>query len=139
MEVRLSVQLQGDSLRLAADSSSWEHVSFTQAKGMSVCGVGATPLADQQTLSNISLPIKPDADECAYAITYQGQTDTLYLAYTREETYVSLACGCAVFALLDSVYSSTRFIDSLEVLNTAVSTAAEKHIKLYFHQTQPYL
>lgn len=134
MQVYLRVALQGDSIAMNEDSVAY-HTTYTSIKGISVQGVGRDSLIlDEATTSTLLLPLKKTEDACAFAITYQAQTDTLYLAYAREEVFVSLACGCAVMATIDTAYTSHTFIDSLEVLNTAVSTAPEKHIKLYLHK-----
>lgn len=133
MQVYLRATLQGDSITFDADSIP-AHVSYTSAKGMSVWGVGRDSLiADSATVTNLALPLRKDADECAFILNHKSLSDTLYLAYTRDTQFISLACGCAVFARLDTVYSTSNYIDSIDVLNTNITTAKENHIKIFFH------
>lgn len=137
MQVQMGVQLEGDSLRLNADSTAYEHVTFSMMKQVTVTGVGAAePIVDRSTVSSLNLHLHPAQDECSYVFTYQGLSDTLHLLYTRQEQFVSLACGCAVFATLDTAYVGGHFLDSVQILNTAVTTAKEKHLKIFFHQIQ---
>lgn len=137
IKVLLGAQMAGDSLRLSADSTTLEHTTFTSVRGMSVRGLGRDSLLQESNLSfsSLRLPLRKDADTTGFILDYCGLEDTLMLRYTRQDTYVSLACGCAVFATLDSVWCTfPQFIDSLDVLNTAVSTAKENHLKIYFHK-----
>lgn len=139
IDVLLGVQMQGDSLRIASDSIHYEHVGFSNVRGIEVWGAGRDSLivGDKDYVQQLRLPLRKDADTTAFVLSYCGLQDTLIFAYTRNDVYVSLACGCAVFSTLDTVYCPTmQFIDSLEILNTAVSTAKENHLKLYFHKIQ---
>lgn len=139
IDVLLGIQLQGDSLRLNADSTDYEHVSFTQVSGMAVYGAERDSLIEDgsKSFKSLSLPLRKTSDTTAYVFCYRGLQDTLLLTYTRENKYISLACGCAVQAVLDTVYSPTAFfIDSIEIKNAAVTTVKETHIQLYFHLPQ---
>lgn len=139
IDVRLGVQLTGDSLCLSADSVTYEHTSFTNVRGLSVRGAQRDSLIEDgsKSISALSLPLRKDADTTAFILDYCGLEDSLIFAYTRQQTYVSLACGCAVFCTLDTVYCPTaQLVDSITVLNSAVTTVSEKHIKLYFHKPQ---
>ena len=138
INVVVGVQLQGDSLRLNADSSAYDTVSFTSIRGLSVCGVERDSLISdgQKSISSLSLPLRKTADTTAFALSLAGVDDTIFIAYTREPNFISLACGCAVFSTIDTVDFTSRFIDSVEVLNTAVTTVKENHLKLYFHLPQ---
>ena len=141
INVVVGVQLQGDSLKLNADSTAYDTVSFTQIWGLSVCGVARDSLLSdgQKSISSLSLPLKKTADTTAFALSLAGVDDTLIIAYTRAPNFISLACGCAVYSTIDTIDYTTRFIDSVEVLNTAVTTVKENHLKLYFHMPQENL
>lgn len=139
IDVLLGIQMAGDSLRLATDSVNYEHVTFSSVRGMEVWGAGRDSLivSEKDAFQQLRLPLRKDADTTAFVLNYCGLQDTLIFAYARNTTYISLACGCAVFSTLDTVYCPTmQFVDSLEILNTAITTAKENHIKLYFHKIQ---
>ncbi len=133
MQVYLHATLQGDSIAYDADSLP-THISYTSATEMNVWGVGRDSLiANSATVSNLALPLRKDADDCAFILCHKGLSDTLYLAYARDTQFISLACGCAIFARLDTVYSTSNYIDSIDILNTNITTAKENHIKIFFH------
>lgn len=137
IDVLVGIQLKGDSLRLATDSVNFEHVQFTSVRGMEVWGVGRDSLilTENNSVQQLRLPLRKNADTTAFVLRYCGLQDTLIFTYTRTDAYVSLACGCAVFSTLDSVYCpSMQFIDSLEIINSAVTTVKENHLQLYFHK-----
>lgn len=136
MRVRLRVALEGDSLRLSDDETTWEHVRFSSVTGMQVWGAGRDSLIEtgDKAISLVRLPLKKDADECAFVFAYQGQQDTLFLHYERQETFVSLACGCAVYATIDDIRLTGAFLDSALCVNSNVTTFDETHVKLYYHK-----
>lgn len=139
IDVLVGIQLKGDSLRLAADSVDYEHVTFNSVRGMEVWGVGRDSLivTEDNSVQQLRLPLRKDADTTAFVLSYCGMRDTLIFTYTRTDVYVSLACGCAVFSTLDTVSCpSMQFIDSLQILNSAITTAKENHIQLFFHKPQ---
>lgn len=135
MRVRMGVSISGDSLRLMEDSVTYGHVSYSSVGPMTVYGEGSDSLmADSATVSTLYLPLRKDRDTCTYVFAFDGQEDTMEIYYTRKETFVSLACGCAVFATIDSVDWSTNALDSVKIINTAVTTIQETHLKLFFHK-----
>lgn len=137
MRVRLGVALSSDSLRLNADSTAYEHVSFSNVGPLTVVGENCDSLlADSATLSLLFLPLRKDCDTTSFIVNYAGADNKVTLFCTRQETYVSLACGCAVMATIDSLACSGATLDSAKILNTAVTTVQEKHISLYFHLPQ---
>ncbi|MBQ9339649.1 MAG: hypothetical protein IJS13_04860 [Paludibacteraceae bacterium] len=135
MRVRVGLRLTGDSLRLSADSITYEHVQYNNVGPMTIHGIGSDSLlADSADVSSIYLPLRKDADSSMYAIEYDGETDTLTITYSRQETFVSLACGCAVFATIDTAYCTTTNIDSIKIANSNVTTQQETHIEVFVHK-----
>ncbi len=135
MRVRLGVMVTGDSLRLAEDSVTLEHVSFSNVGPMSVYGLGSDSLiSDSAIVSTLYFPLRKDADSCSLVVEYDGAIDIVRIFYTRNEMFVSLACGCAVMATLDSIAYTTNRVDSVKITNAAVTTNKETHLSVFVHK-----
>ena len=135
MRVRLGLSLTGDSLKLAADSVTYVHESFSNVGPVSIYGIGSDSLlADSSSVSTAYLPLKKDSDSSLYVIAYDGAADTLTVVYELQETFISLACGCAVFATIDTLLYTKEKIDSVKINNSNVTTQKETHITLFVHK-----
>jgi len=132
MAVEMGMELIGDSIKMNGDTAV--HQRFTNGI-FTIYGLGRDSLiVDSVRTSRVYAPLRKDADTTGFVMRFEGQQDTLYLAYTRRENFVSLACGCAIMASIDSVWSTHRFIDSLCIKNTNVTTATETHVSVYYHK-----
>lgn len=137
-DIYLGVTFVGDSLRLTADSTDYEHVQFTSVTGMQITGVGRDSILYDASanMSKAQLPLRPDSLITAYQLIYNGQSDTLYIVHDNQYNFISLACGCFVFHTINdsASYHTHHFIDSVHVLNTQVTSAKEDHLRIYFHK-----
>ena len=130
-----SLQLTTDSARLAVDSTACDTVTFTTVSGMVIQGLGRDSiLYGGGAISKAYLPLRPDTTLTAYVLQYNGLFDTLYVLHQNDLRFISLACGCFVFHTIDSAYAAGTFIDSAVIINTAVSTVNEEHLRVYFHK-----
>lgn len=137
-DIYLGVTFVGDSLRLTADSTDYEHVQFTSFKGMQITGVGRDSILYglNTNISKAQLPLRPDSTITAFQLIYNGQSDTLYIVHDNQYNFISLACGCFVFHNINdsASYHTHHFIDSVHILNTQVTSAKEDHLRIYFHK-----
>lgn len=89
----------------------------------------------QQSLFSLSL--SPDSTVCQWVFTTDSlkhPIDTLTFFYRRQLNFLSNACGYTYFYGLDSVHTTHFNIDSLQILNTSVTTNVNtKHLKVYIH------
>lgn len=132
--VDVNIALKGDSLRLNADSTAFEHVQYTTMSKATVVGVGRDSIVyDQQNLTKMVLKLRQDTTITAYAICYKDRWDTLYIYHQNEQMFYSLACGCLVYHTLENGRHTTHFIDSVLVNNTQVTTKDDTHMTIYFH------
>lgn len=81
----------------------------------------------------LRLPLRVDASQTDYRLTWHEQTDILHIQHTNNRQYISMACGCAIFHVIDSVWADGVFIDSLSLLNSTVENYAQDNI--YLHLT----
>lgn len=91
-------------------------------------------LYDQErSVKALRLPLRSDQTMTEYQITWHNQTDILHIQHTNNRQYISMACGCAIFHVIDSVWTDGVFIDSLSLLNSTVENYAQDNI--YLHLT----
>lgn len=141
--IRLNVVLLGDSLRqstdsarLAKDSLAMDTIRFSSVTGLEIHGLGRDSIlyTEDEVLSLVKLPLRPDSLHSDFVFTYNGLTDTLTILHQNDMQFISLACGCMVFHTIDDVSGSRTFIDSVDILNTLVGTSNDQHLRIYFHK-----
>lgn len=137
-DVFLGVVFSGDSLRLNADSTDYEHATFTSVTGMQITGVGRDSIlyGESKSITKAQLPLRPDTNITAFQLQYQGMNDTLYIIHDNQMNFISLACGCFVFHTINdsASYHTCHFIDSIRILNSQVTAKKEDHLRIYFHK-----
>ena len=140
--VYMKVEILGDSLRLTADTArlardpnALDTVRFTNFTGMEIRGLGRdSVICDTNYLyGSAKLPLRPDSTHTDFVISYGGKTDTLTVLHDNDMQFISLACGCFVFHTIESTRHTRHFIDSVDIYNSAVTTATDTHLKVYFH------
>lgn len=77
--------------------------------------------------------LRADTTQTQVVVVYHEETDTLTVFHTNEQKYISLACGCIVRHIIDSVHSTHYRIDSTAILNTVVTAEIENHLQLWLH------
>ena len=77
--------------------------------------------------------LRADTTHTQVVVVYHEETDTLTVFHTNEQKYISLACGCIVRHIIDSVHSTHYRIDSTAILNTVVTAEKENHLQLWLH------
>ena len=119
-----------DSMVTTADSTYY--VSFTSIDSVSAVGVGRDSLLydNQKAVSSLLLPLRRDTTVSRFALTLNGQTDTLAVIHENRDYFVSLACGCFVYHTLDTVLSATGVITGSQILNSSVENVEQENVKL---------
>ncbi|PAM95337.1 hypothetical protein B4N84_08675 [Flavobacterium sp. IR1] len=96
---------------------------------------------------SISIPLKPDVDTATYSFILNSgstnaaliNTDVIKFNYTRQNAYVSRACGFKTIFKLDTQAPFERQPDTdspwmqvIEVKNANIERENETHLKVYF-------
>ena len=130
-----SLRLTTDSIKLSIDSTACDTIRFNVIRDMTIRGMGRDSLlADGLAMNKAKLPLKPDTTFSDFVIDFNGLTDTMRIYHQNDMQFISLACGCFVFHTLDSIRFTKAFMDSVIILNTAVTTATDDHLRIYFHK-----
>lgn len=141
--IYMTVEFSGDSLRqstdsarLSKDSLAMDTIRFSTVTGMQIRGVGRDSIIydSTATFTKAYLPLRPDTTITAFEFIYQGRTDTLRLYHQNDMQFISLACGCFVFHTLDRFASNRTVVDSCDIVNAGVTTAAETNLKIFYHK-----
>ncbi len=87
--------------------------------------------------SRFALPLSPNADSSAYIVIADtaalGVRDTVVFRYRHTLIFLSNACGYTYFYTLTGVSHSRNALDSVAVLDPAVTNDADpEHIRLYY-------
>ena len=91
--------------------------------------------------NSIKIPMKTTADAVDYNFTKNGTssiTDVLNFTYSRENIFVSRACGYKTIFNLTNDNSSiltldgSDWIDHIEIVKPKIENENETHIKIYF-------
>lgn len=119
-------------IRQLVDSVSTQRID--QWDSVLIQGVGADSVlytykqsAGKKTLN---LPLRPNNTITAYQFQWHGETDTLYIQHTPLEHFVSLACGCAIYHTIDTVWAFGSLIQKAEVINSAVERGERENVRL---------
>ena len=93
------------------------------------------------SVSQILLPLKTNEDSVTYSLTLYGDdnttttddfTDTITINYTRENIYVSRACGYKTnFTINDVVLNSNNWVAADTSVQPSITNEDEVHLKLY--------
>lgn len=97
---------------------------------VTIQGVGLDSILYYQisNVNEVRLHLRQDTSETQYSIQRHGQTDILHIRHQNRRQYLSMACGCVVYHTIDTVWSDGVFIQSAEIVNSAVSTENESNI-----------
>lgn len=133
--IGLNVVFQGDSLQLNAEGTAFDTIRFTSVSGMTLHGAGVDSLLmNGSAASSVKLPLRPDTTFSDFVLEYNGYVDTMRVLHLNDMQFVSLACGCFVYHTIENVRCTHAFVDSVVILNSAVSATKDPHLRLYFHK-----
>lgn len=130
-----SLRASTDSARLAIDPLASDTIRFSTVSGMNIHGLGIDSLLlAGNAASTVKMPLRPDSTYSDFVLEYNNLADTLRIYHLNDMRFISLACGCFVYHTIERVSFTSAFIDSVDILNTAVTTTKENHLHIYFHK-----
>ncbi|MCO6175731.1 DUF6452 family protein [Flavobacterium sp. NRK F10] len=95
----------------------------------------------ESSVTQILLPLKTNADQVTFKLILNGNDedtsddieDILTIDYTREDIYISRACGYKTnFNLTGVTLNSTNWISNYTIEQSSITNEDEVHLKLYF-------
>ena len=131
MDVAMGLTLQADSLNAKGHA-----VIYTNWDSLTVEALGKNELLidNGKSVKRLFLPLRPDTTVSAFLMTFHEQTDTLYVAHTPRQYFVSLACGCAIYHTITAAWSSDTRVDSVQIINASVENAVQENLRIYLHE-----
>ena len=100
---------------------------------ITIQGVGRDTLwVNEQSSYNVLLPLT-FKDTTRYIISLDSKTDSLIFVHTATKKYASVETGFYYEYKLHSVRFTRNRIDSLQIIDSLVTTKWHENIKLYIH------
>ena len=131
MAVALGVTLQADSLNKKGHTvkyTTWDSLTLEIPKTQGLL------IDNRKNLDKILLPLQPDTTITSFIMTFHNQTDTLFVAHTPRQYFVSLACGCAIYHTITAAWSSDSRVDSVQIINASVENAVQENLRVHLHE-----
>ncbi len=128
VDVNATILLKGTFIDTAGVASS-----FTTWDSITVQGVGSDSVLydNEKSVSKLLVPLRIDKNVTAYALTWRGKTDTLYMWHDNTQRFISMACGCVVYHTIESVAGRSVWMDSLKLVNSAVENIEQDNVQVY--------
>ena len=109
-----------------------EHTAITitdKWDTVSVRGIGSDSVIynHAKNIKSFSLSLRADTNITQFEIEWKHQLDTLSIRHINDYQYISLACGCVVYHVIDSVWSRRHFIDSTYIVESDVQAIDAGH------------
>lgn len=109
-----------------------EHTAITitdKWDTVSVRGIGTDSLLYNSTrnINAFYVPLRADTNITQFEIEWKHRLDTLSIRHIRDFQYISLACGCNVYHVIDSVWSQQHFIQSAYIVDSDVQAQDVGH------------
>lgn len=131
MHVAMNVALQADSIGINGQQypyTSWDSISVQPI------GHDSIPYDNAKNVSILALSLRPNANTTTYALLYHDVWDTLHIEHQNNEVFINMACGCVIYATIDTVYHTQHWIDSVAIVNSHIERGKEKNLILYVHE-----
>lgn len=131
MSVCALMTLKADSLDTKGHSikyTTWDSVSIRPIENEMYI------FYNNKNVKEIPLFLQPDTNLTAFLLTYHNQTDTLFVAHTPLQYFVSLACGCAVYHTITKAWSTDSRVDSVQIINASVENAVQESLRIHLHE-----
>ena len=107
---------------LRAYFMSMEDKVRVQTTRTTIYGVGMSndSIYKEETVSNMFLPLSFNRDTTSFLIFRQTLRDTIHFVHTKKMNFISRECGFTFDFVIDTVYYSNTFIDSVAIINRNV-------------------
>lgn len=105
---------------------------------LKVIGKGMTEgIVFNGNLNTVSIPLKTTENSTTYRFIFNSDSpssneDEIKFAYTRENIYVSRACGFKTIFSLDKISSDLLWIKDIRIEKSNILNENETHVKIYF-------
>jgi hypothetical protein len=105
---------------------------------LKVIGKGMTEgIVFNGNLNTVSIPLKTTENSTTYRFIFNSDSpssneDEIKFAYTRENIYVSRACGFKTIFSLDKISSDLLWIKDIRIEKSNIVNENETHVKIYF-------
>lgn len=92
----------------------------------------------ESSVSQILVSLNPNEDSVSYELIMTDEndvsaTDTITINYTRQNIYVSRACGYKTnFTITDVILNSNNWISSEAIIQPSITNEDEVHLALYY-------
>lgn len=109
-----------------------EHSAFTVTDKwdtLTVRGIGSDSLIydHAKSINRFFVTLRADTNITQFELEWKHQLDTLSVRHIRDFQYVSLACGCNVYHVIDSVWSAQHFIKETTIEDSDVQETVVGH------------
>ena len=83
-----------------------------------------------RNVHQVDLPLRGDTTITQYRIDWKGLSDTISIHHTNDYQYVSFACGCFVYHIIDSVWSTRHFIENFYITDSDVQDKGGENMRI---------
>jgi hypothetical protein len=94
----------------------------------------ASPIYFEQDIQKMFLPVSFNSDTTGFVIDNNTLRDTIWFRHTKELKYISRECGFTFNFVIDSVWHTNTFIDSVSVFYPSVNYGENfENVKIYLY------
>ena len=86
---------------------------------------------NSKKISKIYLPLNKFAAVSRFKVIFNKTIDTVTIAHTNSDMYLSLECGCLKVHSIDTVLTTNHFIDSVSIKIQNVNNINAEHLQIY--------
>jgi len=89
-------------------------------------------LYDKKQINVFDLPLRKTKNESQFVLYANGFYDTLTILHENTDNYLSMECGCVVFANIKEVVPTNNRIDSAIIRIPEVINVKATHVEVYY-------
>ena len=87
---------------------------------------------DKKQINVFDLPLRKTKNESQFVLYANGFYDTLTILHENTDNYLSMECGCVVFANIKEVVPTNNRIDSAIIRIPEVINVKATHVEVYY-------